>query len=599
LAAGTDTSGDPAPFNFIDDLLGDTRTTWTVGALELAAPPPATVTKTVGPGKDYTSLIAFDAGEQRNLTTVDEIARALCANFEDTTKVLIDGWTTDEARHIIVEAEDDHLSRGQITTNAYRLVISGFGTAIDNRERSTRFIGIQAKISTAAFLQVTALSNQLTGVLWDRCVGEIGTTTHSDSTVFRQGNNAGIATMRNCFAYRPNAGRAAWCFDDTLRIYSCTLIGSVIESGIAPTIICKNCYAAGRGSDAYGTGVNVAETNASDDATGNVGLRNIALDDTTFNNVAARDFRLAIGSPLLDIGNDTSDEPFPLDFTEDILQVTRVGWSVGAYEEFVPPPPIASFTADPESGLVPLEVDFTNTSVDADTYFWEFGDTNTSTEENPTHTFTSIGTFTVKLTATNAEGSDEFELDITVNPVAPVASFVATPADGPTPLEVRFTNTSIAEASTYLWDFGDNTTSSEENPTHTYTVIRSYIVRLTVTNVTGSDFFEDQIDVLAAPVPKVPENTWGALFHARAQPQGLAVARQEILDRGFTILDERSFSGFTQICGYGNTASMMDVVNDPNFKFRVHSFFFELPVGEDLTLSLIQNWTDHDENVVR
>lgn len=87
-------------------------------------------------------------------------------------------------------------------------------------------------------------------------------------------------------------------------------------------------------------------------------------------------------------------------------------------------------------------------------------------------------------------------------------------------------------------------------------------------------------------------NTWGALFHTRPQVLGRTEDRQEILDRGFTILAERAFAGRVQICGHGNTASVVSVIDDFDFKLRVPSFFFVLKVGDELTLTLIQKWTD-------
>ncbi len=72
-----------------------------------------------------------------------------------------------------------------------------------------------------------------------------------------------------------------------------------------------------------------------------------------------------------------------------------------------PGKPVASFSSTPTTATVPMTVQFTDTSTNAPTsWFWNFGDGNTSTERNPTHTFMSIGRFTVSLTATNALGSD-------------------------------------------------------------------------------------------------------------------------------------------------------------------------------------------------
>jgi PKD repeat protein len=99
-------------------------------------------------------------------------------------------------------------------------------------------------------------------------------------------------------------------------------------------------------------------------------------------------------------------------------------------------PPIAGFTADKAGGSAPLLVTFTDTTTNKPTaWSWDFGDpgsgvsNNTSTLKNPTHTYNSAGSFTVKLTATNALGSSTYtqttpitvtQSDVTVtrNPIA-------------------------------------------------------------------------------------------------------------------------------------------------------------------------------------
>jgi hypothetical protein len=69
---------------------------------------------------------------------------------------------------------------------------------------------------------------------------------------------------------------------------------------------------------------------------------------------------------------------------------------------------MADFTANTTSGDVPLTVHFTDLSTNAPiSWAWTFGDGGTSTEQNPSHTYTAAGTYTVTLTATNAEGSDD------------------------------------------------------------------------------------------------------------------------------------------------------------------------------------------------
>lgn len=80
------------------------------------------------------------------------------------------------------------------------------------------------------------------------------------------------------------------------------------------------------------------------------------------------------------------------------------------------PAPFALFSFVSKGTLPPMEVTFTNKSVNADTYLWDFGDgTPTSTEANPKHTYTASGTFKVTLTATGKGGSTKAEQEIFVD----------------------------------------------------------------------------------------------------------------------------------------------------------------------------------------
>lgn len=72
------------------------------------------------------------------------------------------------------------------------------------------------------------------------------------------------------------------------------------------------------------------------------------------------------------------------------------------------------------------------------------------------------------------------------NRVAPVADFTAETTDAFRGVPVQFTNTTQGQDSTWLWDFGDGTTSTAKNPEKTYTVNGTYTVKLTATNSAGS-----------------------------------------------------------------------------------------------------------------
>jgi PKD repeat protein len=145
-------------------------------------------------------------------------------------------------------------------------------------------------------------------------------------------------------------------------------------------------------------------------------------------------------------------------------------------------PPVPNFSGAPRSGEAPLAVSFTDLSSNGPTSWqWDFGDGATSPEQNPTHTYTESGSYTVALTATNAAGSASEEKTgyIVVGAPGGQADFTAVPTSGPPPLTVQFTDTSTNNATIWAWNFGDGSYSHEQHPQHTYTAAGSYTVTLT------------------------------------------------------------------------------------------------------------------------
>ncbi|TET23080.1 MAG: PKD domain-containing protein [Candidatus Stahlbacteria bacterium] len=170
-----------------------------------------------------------------------------------------------------------------------------------------------------------------------------------------------------------------------------------------------------------------------------------------------------------------------------------------------PQPPDADFSADPTIGSAPLDVTFTDLSTNAPTsWSWSFGDGGSSTDQNPQHTYNAPGTYTVRLTATNADGSDtETKANYITVTEALQASFTANPSMGYVPLthrmEVTFTDQSVGNPTSWTWDFGDNGTSTEQNPTHVYTSAGEFTVTLTVSNTTGADSTSDTVCLFVLP----------------------------------------------------------------------------------------------------
>jgi PKD repeat protein len=157
------------------------------------------------------------------------------------------------------------------------------------------------------------------------------------------------------------------------------------------------------------------------------------------------------------------------------------------------PAPVAGFTASSTSGAAPHTVSFTDDSTgEINSWAWDFGDGETSTEQNPTHTYSTAGSYEVTLTVTGPGGSDTAtysSIKVTEDTVesAPIAGFTVSSTSGAAPLRVSFTDVSTGEINSWAWDFGDGETSTEQNPTHTYSTAGSYEVTLTVTGPWGSD----------------------------------------------------------------------------------------------------------------
>jgi hypothetical protein len=86
--------------------------------------------------------------------------------------------------------------------------------------------------------------------------------------------------------------------------------------------------------------------------------------------------------------------------------------------------------------------------------------------------------------------------------VALKADFAASPASGYLPLQVQFTDASTGVINSWLWNFGDGATSTEQSPSHTYTLAKSYKVSLTVTGPSGSSTSTAAIKVSKWPKPK-------------------------------------------------------------------------------------------------
>ena len=155
---------------------------------------------------------------------------------------------------------------------------------------------------------------------------------------------------------------------------------------------------------------------------------------------------------------------------------------------FVKNKPISAFTAAPlTSCRVPLTVNFTNGSLNAISYKWDFGDGGTSLLASPVHTYTLFGSYTVTLITTNLAGcTDTLVKTNYVDLRQPQVTINNLQLNLCAPITHTFTATIVTNdpVALYLWDFGDGTTSTAVSPTHTFPT-GTYIIKLYITTSSG------------------------------------------------------------------------------------------------------------------
>lgn len=176
------------------------------------------------------------------------------------------------------------------------------------------------------------------------------------------------------------------------------------------------------------------------------------------------------------------------------------------------------------TGHAPVTIHFYGTSstgIAPLTYSWDFGDhEGTSSEAEPSYEYQDAGTYTVFLIVTDANGETSTTTTDVIIPRAPTrvnAVITAEPTAGITPLTVSFSaldSTGEGEL-TFEWDFGDETgTSTDAEPTYTFTAVDTYDVTLTVTDELGET---DQA------TKTVHVNPLPATLDFTAEPVGLGV----------------------------------------------------------------------------
>ena len=205
------------------------------------------------------------------------------------------------------------------------------------------------------------------------------------------------------------------------------------------------------------------------------------------------------GTFQVDISGSGPEDPDWPDGTTFTLTITDGTWSgskpgtvsgtvtnVGTVTLY-PPTLVADASANPTTIIVGGTVQFTGSATGGAqpyTWDWNFGDGSPhSSQQSPTHVYTTTGTKTVVLTVTDAcSSTDTDTVQITVN--SPLSCSANGPYSGYVNQAIQFTGTASGGIPPYTWSwtFGDGGTSPQQNPSHTYTSTGTFPVTLTVTD---------------------------------------------------------------------------------------------------------------------
>jgi len=276
-------------------------------------------------------------------------------------------------------------------------------------------------------------------------------------------------------------------------------------------------------------------------------------------------------------------------------------------EEEVPPGGVLfpDFSGVPASGHIPLTVYFTDESTTENctisTWQWSFGDsTPNSTQQNPAHTYTTSGLYTVGLTITNTSfgitnsTTKTAYINATVNTDAPNADFTVTETCGNTSDTFYFIDFSTGGGLyAWNWSFGDGSYSELRNPTHQYAGNGTYDVNLTVWGAYGVDSLlrSNLITIpCGAPTPTptatgTPTPTAGPVYTGTIP--GKPIVTGTVIPTATT--DEYNNWSWSKTGGF-----LLDIKNDllPELFNGVIGFvpFLVIIIGFGIVVVLVEGW---------
>jgi PKD repeat protein len=252
---------------------------------------------------------------------------------------------------------------------------------------------------------------------------------------------------------------------------------------------------------------------------GNAGVTSFTFTDQSTGNITSRAWSFGDGGTATTAAAThvfATSGTFPVTLT-----VTGPGGTAFATQNVSVSGPIAAmFSFSPATPTINDTIQFTDLSGGAPTsWSWSFGDSSSSTQQNPAKQYGSQGTYVVKLTVTRNGISSSSTKDITVAGTTPgtlpvVADFDAAPLTATVGQTVSFADRSSGSPTQWNWSFGDNTSSNAQHPSHAYAIPGAYVVTLTASKSGSSSQATKRVIVTSV----MPYHT---LISAAAQTSGL------------------------------------------------------------------------------
>ncbi len=224
--------------------------------------------------------------------------------------------------------------------------------------------------------------------------------------------------------------------------------------------------------------------------------------------------------------------------------------------------PTAEFTVDIDSGCAPMTVNFLDKSSGPhNQWLWKFGDGDTSADTTPSHTYTTPGTYTVSLKITDndsvpaANDTEVKKRFIVVG--SSIAGFAMDTSGGCVGTAVTFTP-SFSGATSFKWDFGDGTNSTDTFPTHTFNTVGDFPITLSVVGGCGVDSAFDTVKIGVCPT-----------FTITASPQTICLGDSIV----FTEMSTDSPSHSNLVWDFGDGSVVSDTDNAITYTYADTGLF--------------------------